>query len=539
MLKGKIVVLGLVLFVFSACVGSKPKPPKPKPPVKIVEIAPVVIIKKPVGIGISKLEKVERFKENPFGYYYYGQLLIEPKLSMNAVKGVQSKSLLTHVAELFHDHRKNFGLSVTPIVDGVILPDIILFTYSYNSRTQSWTTTLNENPRTGMVLLTPSTELQFKFKYISINERDFAKIKEITSLFNGGSWILSKASQPMINMISGRIGDILSNSVATSVTNAFVPVSDGIKSVSYEIQTKDAQALATVKFSVKLSSSVVSGQVDVNHMNTIPKADKFTNPLNVMRTNLTSAYTLYDDLNRAIPLNRFSLLKRSRDFRDMCRNVLNELDTYGLNQFDKLNAFSQILDTTDFTRNAKFYTSGCLLNHEKHRLKEMGIPLELEVVPTHAHVIIDDTTLDMLAGYMKSPKANIGHKSQLLTIFSPTIVSLEAQNTALNGFEALSEEEYPTDVTAQNILERFEKIGMARACCYRFPRKRHTSFLFRALNSETIYRLKLSRQTANGYISSLTIQPWDEEKITPYNLKRLQAVAENNIERSEKDILIN
>jgi hypothetical protein len=66
MLKGKIVVLGLVLFVFSACVSSKPKPPKPKPPVKIVEIAPVVIIKKPVGIGISKLEKVERFKENPF-----------------------------------------------------------------------------------------------------------------------------------------------------------------------------------------------------------------------------------------------------------------------------------------------------------------------------------------------------------------------------------------------------------------------------------------------------------------------------------------
>ena len=169
----------------------------------------------------------------------------------------------------------------------------------------------------------------------------------------------------------------------------------------------------------------------------------------------------------------------------------------------------------------------------------MGIPLELEVVPTPAHVIIDDKTLDMLAGYMKSPKANIGHKSQLLTIFSPTIVSLEAQNTDLNGFEMLSQEEYPTDVTAQNILERFEEIGMARACCYRFPKKRHSSFLFRALNSESIYRLKLSRQTAHGHISSLTIQPWGEDRITPYNLKRLRAVAESKIERSEKDVLIN
>ena len=536
MLKGKIVVLGLVLFVLSACVKDKPKPSlAPVEPVKV----PAVVIKKPVGIGISKLSKVEHFKENPLGYYYYGQLLIEPELSMNAVKGEASKSLLEHVAELFHDHRKNFGLSVTPVVDGITLPDVILFTYAYDSTTQSWTTTLNENPRTGMVLLTPSTELQFKFKYISINKRDFSKIKNITNLFNGGSWILSKASQPMINMIGGRIGDILSNSVATSVTNAFVPVRDGVKSVDYEIQTKDAKVLAKVKFSVKLSSSVVSGQVDVNHMNAIPKADKFTNPLNVMRTNITSGYSLYDDLNRAIPLNRFSQLKDARDFRDMCRNVLNALDTYGLNQFDKLNAFSQILDTTDFTRNPKLYTSGCLLNHEKHRLKEMGIPLELEVVSTPAHVIVDAETLNMLAGYMKSPKANIGHRGKLLTIFSPTIVSLEAPNTELNGFESLREEEYPTDVTAQNILERFEQIGMARACCYRFPKKRHSSFLFRALTGETIYRLKLSRETAHGHISSLTIQPWAEEKITPYNLKRLRAVAESNIEGSKRDILIN
>ena len=74
MLKGQIVILGLVLFVFSACVS-----PKPKPPVKPVEVPvqiPEVLIKKPVGIGVTKLAKVERFKENPFGYYYFCRYLL-------------------------------------------------------------------------------------------------------------------------------------------------------------------------------------------------------------------------------------------------------------------------------------------------------------------------------------------------------------------------------------------------------------------------------------------------------------------------------
>ena len=537
MLKVKIIGLSFLLLVFSACVD-----PKPKPPVKPVNISVdnSEVVSKPVGIGISKLRKIQRFKKHPLGYYYYGQLLIEPKLSMNAVKGSESKELLAHVAELFHDHRKNFGLSVTPIINGITLPDIILFTYTYDSRTQSWTTTLNENPRTGMVLLTPSTELKFKFKYISIDDRDFSKITDITSLFNGGSWILSKASKPMIDMISGRIGDILSNSVTTTVTNSFVPVSDGIKSVSYQVQTKDAKVLATVKFSVLLSSSVVSGNgVGSNSINTIPKADKFMNPLNAIKTDITSNFTLYDDLNRVLPLNHFNQIENPRNFREMCRTVLNQLETYGLNQFDRLNAFSQILDGTDFARKPQLYTSGCLLNYEFQRLKEMGIPLNSIEVPTYNKVVINAKVLDMFAGYMKSPIGNRGHKSQLLSILTPNVLSLSAQNTDLNGFEDISFEEYPTATTAKNILERFEKVGVARACCYRFPNAYHSSFLFRALTGETIYRLTLSRQKKNAPVNSIRIEPWADNKISPVNLKKLREVAENIVENSEKDFLIN
>jgi hypothetical protein len=533
MLKIKAIGLTFFLLVVSACVDPKPKkiPVKPKEPVEMVS--------KPVGIGISKLNKVQRFKEHPLGYYYYGQLLVEPELSMSAVKGIESKELLAHVAELFHDHRQNFGLSVTPIINGITLPDMILFTYAYDSATQRWKTTLNENPRTGMVLLTPSTELKFKFKYISINERDFSKITDITSLFNGGAWILSKASKPMIDMIGGRVGDILSNSVSTTVTNSFVPVTDGVKSVSYSVQTRDGKRLATVKFSLLLSSSVVSGNGVEEGINRVPKADKFMNPLNAIKTDISSNFTLYDELNRVVALNRFSQIENPKSFRNMCRTVLNQLESYGLNQFDRLNAFSQILDTTDFTRNPQLYTSGCLLNHEFQRLKEMGIPLNAVERPTYNNVVIDSKVLDMVAGYMKSPLANRGHRNQLLSILSPNIISLLAQNTDLDGFHDLTSEEYPTATTALNILERFKEVGVARACCYRFPSNYHSSFLFRALNGESIYRLTLSRQVMNGRINSIKIEPWAEDRISPYNLKRLKTVAKNSVEHSEKDFLIN
>jgi hypothetical protein len=220
---------------------------EPKPTNTTTESTTPTVVNKPVGIGISQIGRANRYKTDPYGYYYYGQLLIEPKLSISAVQGPESKELLEHVAELFHDHKENFGLSVTPIIDGITLPDIILFTYSYDSSTKSWKTTLNENPRTGMILLKPTTELKFRFKYISISSRDFSKITEITSLFNSGGWILSASSKPMIDMITGRISDILSSAVSSTVTNSFVPVADGIKSVEYKIETKDSKELAKVK----------------------------------------------------------------------------------------------------------------------------------------------------------------------------------------------------------------------------------------------------------------------------------------------------
>jgi len=75
------------------------------------------------------------------------------------------------------------------------------------------------------------------------------------------------------------------------------------------LPTRMIVVLATVKFSVLLSSSVMSGNSVDSNINYIPKADKFMNPLNAIKTDITSNFTLYDDLNRVVALNRGQIIK--------------------------------------------------------------------------------------------------------------------------------------------------------------------------------------------------------------------------------------
>ena len=521
------------LAVLQGCLGGNPKPSKPKQEVKDKKTTVSI----PLGIGINQIGKIEKYAQHPNGYYYYGQLLIEPSLKKLAVSGPESKTFLSHVAELFHEHKKDFGLSVTPIIDGVTLPDIILFTYSYNSSTKNWTSTLNRNPRTGMVLLTPSTELKLKFRYISINSRDFSTIQNLTELFTGGNWILSASSRPMIDKVIGSISTILSSSVSSSVTHTFMPVQDRVKSLTYQINTKNHDELANVKFSVVLLSSVVDGHIVDNDMNKIPHADNFMNPLKTIKMDLNSEFTLYDLLDKREALNRFSQIKNPAYFRDKCRSILNNIEGYGLNQFDRLNAFSQILNLTDFSRDPKLYTSGCLTTSEFERLESMKIPIVAPPAPVSHHVLIDEQTLNSLIGYMKSPKANIGHKGELLKLFSSTVL-LTAKENRLNGLEDLSYEDYPTSVTPKQLIEKLAHIGVARATGYNFPNRRHTSFLFRPLNSEEIYRITLSRAKSGGFVNIVNIEKWDKNRLSLYHKKRLEVPALTDVEGYKQDILV-
>jgi hypothetical protein len=139
----------------------------------------------------------------------------------------------------------------------------------------------------------------------------------------------------------------------------------------------------------------------------------------------------------------------------------------------------------------------------------------------HHNITIDAEILSKLVGYMKTPQANIGFKNDLIAIFSQT-VSITAQNSELNGLEELSYEEYPTWISSENIIDKLGKIGIARACCYRFPNSHNTSLLFRPLNSDVIYRLTLTRHQPKGKITIVNIEPWADNRVSAQDMQRLK-----------------
>jgi hypothetical protein len=524
----------LILIIQSGCIGGKKNPtpiPIPPPPIEIVN-PPIKVITK-VGIGLER-GKIEKYPKRIEGSYYYGQVVIEPSLTMEALKGPEAQTFLDHVSNLLGEKKRNFGLSVTPIIDGKVQPDIVLFNYAYDSSNKTWVTYLNEEPRTRMVLLKSNTNLSFELKYISIDGKTFNMVKNITKDIYGGTILLGGASIPYIDLISEKVSNMLSSAVSSTTVLSFNPISTAKKSVEYTIKTKTDKKLATVKFSLLLRDSVVSGAVVDSELNKIPQVNNFTNPLNAVYTSYTNAFTLNDQLQKDESITSFSQINNPTYFRDKCQNIINRLETYGLNIFDRYNAFSQILEGTNFLQNHSLFHSGCLSKRKLGLLEKMGIPLIAPPSPIAPHVEISDSSLTNLGRYMLNPIANVGFKSELLRLFSNTLI---VQGDELMNFEGFRSEDGEAVMSPEKLMEELAKIGVARFGMYNSQRKEFARFFFRPLQSETIYRIKLNREKSWGSIRTVLIEPWQDDDIPRTKQKELRTPADITVLAHETDIL--
>ncbi|CAA6799726.1 MAG: Unknown protein [uncultured Sulfurovum sp.] len=485
-----------------------------------------------VGIGIEK-GKIENYPTSVQGLYYYGQVVIEPQLTMEALKGPEAQTFLSHISNLLGEEKRNFGLSATPIIDGKVQPDIVLFNYSYNSSTKEWVTYLNEEPRTRMVLLKPDTTLSFELKYISVDGKTFNSIKDITKDLYGATVLVSGVSIPYVDLITEKISNMLSSAVSSTTVLSFNPVSNPKKSVKYFIKTKANKKLANVKFSLLLRDSVVSGAVVNSELNKIPQVNNFTNPLNAVYTSYTNAFTLNDQLQKDESIVTFSQINNPMQFRDKCQNIINRLETYGLNLFDRYNAFSQILEGTNFLRKENLYHSGCLSSSRLALLNRMGIPLKAPQ-SAHQHIEISDSHLTNLGGYMLNPIANKGFKSDLLKLFSETLI---VQSDELMDFETFRSEDGEALMSPENFMEMIGEVGVARFGLYNQQRKEYASFFFRALQSDTIYRIKLNRERKWGKIRTVLIEPWSDDEIAPKKQAQLRTLADETVLGYENDVM--
>ena len=524
MFKVKYVLLsGLLLLLQNGC--TDPKPPTPPPSDQVNTNS--------VGIGLTK-GKIEKYATAPKGSYYYGQVLIEPKLTMNALSGPEAQTFFSHVARVFQEKRKAFGLSVTPIIDGHKLPPIVLFTYSYDSESQQWITTFNEEPRTAMTLVKANTEFSFELSYTSIDKNTFNLIKDIAKSVYGGNILLTATSLPIIDLIGDKVSGMMSHSVSSSTTLYFVPSASRKKSVEYIVKTRDGKKLAEVKFSMLLRDSVVSGTVVDSNINSMLKISSYINPLTQVYTHVNDTLTLNDKLNREESISSLSQIKDTVFFKDRCIDIQNRLETYGLNILDSYSAFSKILERTDFLTSRKLYYSGCLSTRKLAEMNEMGILMPPPPDPKPVHVGIEDEVLKNFGRYMLNPIANVGFKSDLLKIFSDNVL---VQGSDLSPFSDLYTEDDEVAMTPDEFMKRIGEVGVARYGGYSRQVKDYRYFLFRPLNGDTIYRIKLKRERSWGRIRTVVIEPWSDENISPRKQRELRTAAESTVLGYENDVL--
>ncbi len=520
----KFMLWSILFLIWQSGCTDHPKPEVPTKPSTEVNSSMV-------GIGLEK-GKIELYNSSPKGQYYYGQVRISPTLTVHALKGPESQTFLSHVKNVFREKKENFGLSVTPIIDGHRLPDIVLFVYNYNSQTKQWSTYLNEEPSTGMILLKANTELSFELKYISIDRSTFKQIEYMTKSIYGEPFLFVNTYFDYIGLISDNISRMLDSSVSTSTVLYFRPVSSRQKSVEYKIKTKTNQLLAKVKFTLIFRDSVVSGNIISDNLNSIPKIDRFSgNPLNAVK--ISPNMRLYDLLQKDVNIATFAQIDEPSIFKNKCSSILNQLEKYGLNISDQYNSFVQLLDETNFFQKEKLYYSGCLSSRKMALLDKMGVKLTPPKSPS-IHIDISDEKLKKLGSYMLNPIANKGFKSDLLKMFAETVI---VQGADLINVESFNIEDGESVFSPKEFMQKLGEIGVARFGKYNVNRAEYARFFFRPLNSSTIYRIKLDREKKWGRIRTVSIDPWEDKYLSKVELDKLRTPADKTVLGFENDIL--
>ncbi|BAP14511.1 hypothetical protein AS19_16600 [Alcanivorax sp. NBRC 101098] len=543
----------LVVFCFLAIAGCASSPStveKEEAAVTSAKIETEIL-----GIGVVELVSERKtFDPIPIPNYYYGQLLIDTTLYKSAVEGPEAQKLMNYVVSLFGEERKQFGISVVPTLNGVKLPEFVVFSYIYDSEGQSWKSDLTKKYRSPAIPISDFSKIGFKFKYVSSNDKDvriISTVSDIVSSYGGispGSWAISTISSPKVKEAAQAVDDIiskmLSNSIESNVNNALEPVSDGSKDVVYRVSTVKDDKLADIKFSTRLFTSLVSGRVlkntsvPSNYRDAIPTVDPFSNPLNRIRVYGGSEETLSDELRKNGMLRDLTNANSPEAFRQSCRDIIDKLSSsYGLNVFDSLNSMRNALTLTKFVKDKTLYNSGCLTKGEFNLLNKMGVPLNFEgdlaVTP------LDNGTLKKLAGFFKSPVANVGFEGTILNLFEEN-VRITSGSDNLNAFP-----EEVAIIDRQNLVQRFKLLNAATVCCWGGsvlngegePINNSRPLYFRTLISKVLYAMELYQPMKDKPVDFVRIRVLNEGDISQKARELLMSPAKPLVEGYQTDVI--
>lgn len=512
-----------------------------------------------LGFGVKELADERKiFSPTPLPNYYYGQLFVKTSLYRAAISGADARKLSTYILELFGSEKKQFGITVSPILNGVKFPEIVVFSYKYDSDKNLWESEVTPEYSSPAFLVSDFERVEYEFSYIA---SDSAKMN-LTELVSGlisnnadlvpGAWVVSKSSAKSIELATASIDKIVSNLLSKSekskVSGQMEPAIKGDREIVYRIGGDGDGKLADISFSTRLFTSLVTGSLvskvseptDFNAA--IPKIDPINNPLNrvKVKSDNRGEMTLGEALKGTGVLRELVATNSPDEFSGQCRDVINNLQgQYGLTIFDSLNSMRYILLSTKFSRDSSLFHSGCLSDDEHRLLEAMGIPIRY--TPPAPTVKLDAETLKKIAGYLKSPIANVGFETDILNVFSETGVRV---SSVTGKFKSL-----PRELSAfhrQDLLRQLGQLRVATSCCWGAgvldgdgaPIHGTGLILFRSLDYQDIYALELYPPVSGGAVDYIRLRRLDDNELSVKTRELLLSPAQSQVEGYKSDIIL-
>lgn len=495
------------------------------------------------GVNLEEHGQGDAFLPKPLPNRYYGQLVFRPSITKSIVQGTDAKGLLDHLKDLFRQEVTEFGISSVPTIDGVRLPQVVLFSYQYDSNANTWTSDLREEYVSPLVLLSGSTPLEYEFSFVAAKQGQSKIAKAVSNVVNTmgaispGSWSVSQLSKPVIDQVTSSADSIISNmltkTVNANVHNQFQPAFNGRRSKSYKMIGKGNETLAVVEVSVRLVNQLdgtIQENLTSDFQQSIPTVDPVVDARSTLKidgkpgSQSIGQYLRSDD--NGLITNLRNSENNSEEFRDQCRRIINRIsDTARYSIIDVMRIMQRVLKETRFEASVELYDSNCLTNDELDLLMKMGIPL---VRPT-LEADFDEDVFNMFGNYSRDPINFADKRVVLEEEFADTVsLTLDEQSKSLVPVYRNSaiQDRVPISLSKEVWLNYVAQFEVAKFCCYRRPiigedYQRNGAIIFlRTRNSATVYQMELYWQTS-PLINNIYVEVAKDEKLSKSDRSRI------------------
>lgn len=518
----------LIMFLLASCADQDVKKTDVQQPhVKIT------------GINSQQLS-TDYFENEPYPNYFYGQLNFSTTLNKNIVKGPEAKSLIDWVISIFGKEVKDFGITVTPVVDNVELATVVLISYQYDSEKNTWKSDYVSEHITPFVRVNGNTKFGYRFSFVSSKTGELPLATTISNAIQSiagtspGSWAISELSKDSLEKSSKTvdliISQFMSQTVKSKVTGLLRPGFNKERQKVYAMLDNGNKHLAKVSVTVELSSLVGSTQKhDTSGLwsTSIPKVGPYEKPKNTIYTSGLNAKTIGSYLYEKGFLNDLRAIKDAPSFRAKCNSLFDEIQTQvGLNVFDTIRVVRNVLkDDTNYQYNSELYNSGCIDSTWKGLLDKMGAPLLFE--RGKAASFSEDKYTE-LALYSMDPDHYTKYENTIRELYDKRVnirFNDEFSKSILYGTSPYSPEEPPVEETLSKFINILSGLETARFCCYKNPKTG------RPLKDGTVNSVEMIlRKRGESQLVSMRSYRGTKDQ---YHYVEFEAIDNNHITKSE------